>query len=422
MERLQAKEEKSRVLAIYKRMGVRILLITAVVLFVKYLLLPNLMPLMPFILALISAMLLNPLLKFIQKKFKVQREVTSIVLIILVIGIFITGMYFFTRLLITEAQTLSVTIQREWPKLVDKFKNLDQEFKWLENYLPPIVMDSLDSIGKYWLDVIRGFSSNFLNYSVRASTNIIGHAGKIILAIITFFLALYFSLVDYHKYSTVFKHKIGHKIYDGVSGISNTTLSAVGKNIKAQIYLALYCFVYMLVCFLVAGRPYALLSAFFIALVDVLPILGAGAVVIPWGIIELILGHTNSGIFLLVIGVVFFLSRRIIEPKLIGQQTGLHPLVTLMSLYVGLHIFGVIGGILAPTLVVICIHLYKAGFLKGFVLDLKDMMKHIFSILQRPSEPQVEGDVEIFEEIVANAKEMSEEENAAKENDEADER
>ena len=94
--------------------------------------------------------------------------------------------------------------------------------------------------------------------------------------------------------------------------------------------------------------PYAFLLALLIAAVDFLPLLGTGVVLIPWGIICLILGQVRLGIGLLILYGVTTLIRQVLEPKLIGEGLGLHPLLSLLSMYAGLRLFGVWGMILAP--------------------------------------------------------------------------
>ncbi|MBQ9151486.1 MAG: AI-2E family transporter, partial [Clostridia bacterium] len=94
--------------------------------------------------------------------------------------------------------------------------------------------------------------------------------------------------------------------------------------------------------------PYAFILALLLAVVDLLPLLGTGIILIPWALVCLLLGQVKLGIGLLVLYAVATLVRQILEPKLIGDGLGLHPLVSLLSMYAGLRLFGVWGMILAP--------------------------------------------------------------------------
>ena len=99
---------------------------------------------------------------------------------------------------------------------------------------------------------------------------------------------------------------------------------------------------------------YALVVALIVALVDLLPVIGTSTILIPWGIVELILGNVKLGVGILVTMAIVFVIRQIIEPRIVSGQVGLHPLITLVCIFVGLKIFGVIGMLIVP-LVVLCI-------------------------------------------------------------------
>jgi predicted PurR-regulated permease PerM len=96
--------------------------------------------------------------------------------------------------------------------------------------------------------------------------------------------------------------------------------------------------------------PYAFLLAVLLAVVDFLPLLGTGVILLPWAAVSLLLGEVKLGIGLAVLYGVTSVVRQVLEPKLIGEGLGLHPLVSLAAMYGGLRLFGVWGMILAPLL------------------------------------------------------------------------
>jgi sporulation integral membrane protein YtvI len=118
--------------------------------------------------------------------------------------------------------------------------------------------------------------------------------------------------------------------------------------LRACLLLGLLTFLQAFIGLAVLGVPYAFLLALLIAAVDFLPLLGTGVILIPWGIISLLLGQVKLGIGLLILYGVTTLIRQVLEPKLIGDGLGLHPLVSLLAMYAGLRLFGVGGMILAP--------------------------------------------------------------------------
>ena len=101
--------------------------------------------------------------------------------------------------------------------------------------------------------------------------------------------------------------------------------------------------------FLVLKVRYALILSALFALIDFLPVLGVGTLLIPWGAFELIRGNYTLAIGLIVMYAVIAVVRQVTEPKIIGANFGIHPLLTLFSMYLGLSLFGFTGMILGPV-------------------------------------------------------------------------
>ena len=123
--------------------------------------------------------------------------------------------------------------------------------------------------------------------------------------------------------------------------------------LKAQGKLCLICFGILLVGFWAIGIEQSLLWAAVIALIDAVPLLGTGTVLIPWAIVCLLQGQQLRAVGLLCIYAVALLSRSTLEPRLVGKNLGLDPLITLVSLYAGYRFWGVGGMLVSPLLCVI---------------------------------------------------------------------
>jgi sporulation integral membrane protein YtvI len=130
--------------------------------------------------------------------------------------------------------------------------------------------------------------------------------------------------------------------------------AALGGWLKAQLTLILLCFLIIGTGLLLLRVPYGPVWAFFIALVDAVPILGTGTILLPWSLICLLQGQTIKAIGLVGIYVVAVLSRSILEPRLVGKRLGIDPLVTLIALYVGFQFWGIFGMLLSPMICVAC--------------------------------------------------------------------
>jgi predicted PurR-regulated permease PerM len=133
---------------------------------------------------------------------------------------------------------------------------------------------------------------------------------------------------------------------------------------RAQLILTSITFSELLAGFLIIGIDNALLLAIIISLVDVLPVLGAGTVLIPWSIINLILGNAKLGLSTALLYVIILFVRQLIEPKVLGKQIGVHPLFTLAGMYIGLKLWKVPGMFIGPLAIVSLKYIFE-GILKA---------------------------------------------------------
>ena len=129
--------------------------------------------------------------------------------------------------------------------------------------------------------------------------------------------------------------------------------------LRAQGALVLIAFVFLLLGFLLLGVRYPLLLATLFCLFDILPVLGVGMLLVPWGVFALLSGAKGLGVGLLVLFAAISIVRQFAEPRLLGASYGVHPLLTLLSLYAGARLFGFLGLLLFPALTLL---LYETFF------------------------------------------------------------
>lgn len=132
------------------------------------------------------------------------------------------------------------------------------------------------------------------------------------------------------------------------------------RYLRAYLWLLLLTFLELFIGFCILRVEYAFLLAALIAVVDLLPILGVGTVLIPWAVIELINRNVRFGIGLLILYGTVSVLHQVLEPKLVGKSLGLHPLLTLMAGYVGYRSFGFLGMAIAPFVALLCKSLLRA--------------------------------------------------------------
>lgn len=151
-----------------------------------------------------------------------------------------------------------------------------------------------------------------------------------------------------------------NKIVDLLSIIIKDTFGGLKGYFKSRLIIMLIVFGMLSIGLTIIESPLPYFMAFIIAILDILPLLGAGIVMIPWGIISYIWGNKDLGIGLLVLYVIVTIAKQFIEPKVLGDQIGIRPLYTFVATIVGSLIFGPLGLILGPILAVVINSIIKA--------------------------------------------------------------
>ena len=146
--------------------------------------------------------------------------------------------------------------------------------------------------------------------------------------------------------------------------VKKTLFSTVGKYLRSYSILMFTTFAELLIFFLIFGFEPALPLAFLIAIVDILPVLGVGTILIPWSLVSLLSGAPWRALILICMYIVVTIVRQVLEPKVIGDHVGMMPILTLFCIWVGLKLFGFGGMFLIPITVVIFKNLHESGKVK----------------------------------------------------------
>ena len=375
---------------LFKRLFIRIIITVLIILTVVFGIPVIFKYLFPFILAFAIAAFLNPLINFINKglsKIKiissVSRGMITLLITILILLVSGYGLYTIVMTLLQEIFGLANTIQNNWGTIVKVFENTERWLTFQINILPPEAIEIVEGVIDNILVFLRNFTGNLLNYTVAISGILISKGGSLTLNLVTFFLSLYFIMSDYDRIKTRVKSQVHPNILKTTRLLRNTIVLGVGGYVKTQFLLSFTAFVVMFIAFSLYGVDYALTIAFVLAIVDIIPLIGTIAVLLPWGIYELIFGITNFGFFLVLLGIGFFIFRRLIEPKIMGTQTGLHPLFALIGIYVGIQFSGLWGALLGPLVMVVFIGIIKSGILDNTFADMSEVYHKISATLNK---------------------------------------
>lgn len=312
----------------------------------------------PFIFAYFLAWIIRPVTEMLYKKVKVPRLVGGTVLLLILYAVFGIAFCMFINILVRE--------------IIAIIKNMPI-------YLNTIA-GKLDSICNY-CDGMLGFEcgtarafidehmSQFLNnLKSRIIPEITQHTVTIvewIIGFVSILLIIFIAAVLIAKEVPDFREKYGKSdIYRKIHKVTKSLSEAGMAYLRTQLIIMLIVAVICVIALAIIKNDYALLLGLGIAILDALPLIGIGLVLIPWIIISLLQGKLYVAAILFTAFVLCQIVREVLEPKLLGNRIGIKPLYTLMAMYAGVKLFGVAGFILGPIGLVIIITIYKAAYNK----------------------------------------------------------
>ena len=329
----------------------------------------------PFLCALVLAWLLNPAVRWLQRKTNVSRKAISMVLVVLVFAV-IGGILFGLGWMAVD-QVRSLFDNRQ--SVLDDFLNgllgvVNSVQRWiagLNGVVPNEVITTSEDLTNTLVSWVQGldFSGWFAQMAGQApsmAANVSGFA----VALVVFMMASYFITGDYPRLRFELTDRVPMVARDFCRSVKDIFMSAFGGYVKSQLILSAGVFMILTVGFLLMRQPYGLLLAFGLAVLDFIPIIGAGTVMVPWAVVDMVLAQYGEAAALMAVWGVIVLFRRFAEPKILGDQTGLSPILSLVGIYAGMKLGGVLGMVVGPLLLLVCINLARLGIFRPVLDDL----------------------------------------------------
>lgn len=325
---------------------------------------------MPFIIAFLISWALQRPIRFLSEKLRVHKKILAIFLVLLfyctiglLIALLIIKSFSAVGELIANLPALyeahiNPLIGKIYDSLESSFIRLDPE---LMNALDTLIQDSAASIG----EIISGLSMTVAGAVSGAASSLPGFLIRLLLMVIsTFFISM-----DYDRLMGFILRQFNDRTQELFFQIKKYIIGTLFVCIRSYALIMSITFVELSIGLHILRIENAFLIALLIAVFDILPVLGTGGIMIPWAIITFLLGNYSLAIGLAVLYVVITIIRNILEPKIVGGNIGLHPVVTLISLFVGAQLFGVVGLFGFPIFLSLLVNLNKNGTIHLFKMD-----------------------------------------------------
>ena len=365
------------------RISLRLVLIVAVLLCLGLIVPPLLDLFLPFLLAFVAATLLAPLVQKFAKRvggWNFWSMLFVVLMLLAVTGVLVYAGYY----LVSQVADLI----RSWTSIREGITDmLNQVSQFLSNNVHFTSTDTEQYIlghlqdGLSWL---TGKISTWAPTVVVGVGNLASGIVSFLISLLFFIVAAYFMTADYPGLRKRLIAWVPDIIRPHMRHVKEAAGSAMFGYLRAQLILSGVVLVIVFVALLIFRQPYSLLIAIATGIIDIMPFFGSGAILVPWGVVCLLVGNLKKAVFLLILAFALFLFRKLAEPKVVGNQTGLSPLLSLISIYVGMKLGGVAGMILCPIACMVVIGLYGMGFFTPTIQDFKMLFGRVLEAARLP--------------------------------------
>ena len=311
----------------------------------------------PFLVGLFIAMLLQRPLAFISKHTKMPRKIVGAILTILTFILIFALVATLGAAIISQFKGLLSYIGgilNDFPAFLD---TVQSNLIRMLSFLPENLHESVNQAIMSGFDNLKNVNlSNFNISTLFGPLGGIWNAAKqipnvLITTLITIITTLFLTM-DYRLIVNFIRSQLSEKYKALVTDSKKIFFNTIWKMIRAYAIIMTITCLELFIGLSILKIEYALVLALIICVVDILPVLGTGTVIIPWAIYEFIMGNANMALGLVVMYILITVIRNFIEPKIVGQSVGLHPIVTLTSMYVGLQLFGFFGMLMMPIIII----------------------------------------------------------------------
>lgn len=312
----------------------------------------------PFIVALVLSWIANPLVKLLEKRLRLPRKIASLLSILVILVVLGGGLYFVGYRIFAEIRQLATQL----PEFQEKFYSMTDRAEAMLNNLPPDILT-------FFSDAVKNFDATLsemvTNLAVSLTSGVYSMAKSVpsvLFSLVVTILSTYLFLADWENLFELVKKVLPEEWLGRIPLLKKRLSGSFLGYLRAQGILMSITFVLLLIGFTVMGNDYAIVTAILVALIDAIPVFGTGTVLIPLAVLNLISGNYGLMIGHLVLYLACMLTRQFLEPKIVGDNIGLHPVLTLMAIYVGYQLFSVPGMILGPIFAVLAAGIIRSGF------------------------------------------------------------
>ncbi|WP_213422403.1 sporulation integral membrane protein YtvI [Bhargavaea massiliensis] len=317
---------------------------------------------LPLIFALITAILLEPLVRMTMTRFKWKRKLTVISVYIFFLLLLALLIYFTVTQLVGRLINFTKSAPETFNAIAGAWIDMqDKMFNYTEG-MPLEVVESIQNGMNQVIESARDFLLAFVNYDV--ITGLLTGIPNFLVSLLFYAIALFLFMLDLPGLKKTVFDRLTDSTSQKVKLMTDRLNRTVFGFIKAQFLVSLIILAASFVGLLIIKPEYAILMSIIIWIIDLIPILGSIIILGPWSIYQFAVGDVAEGTKLAILAAILLVTRRTVEPKVMGEQLGLSPLATLISMFIGLKLLGFLGLFIGPLIVILFTTAREAGIIK----------------------------------------------------------
>ena len=323
--------------------------------------------LLPFVLALVVAGLLQKPIRFLDRKLPIKKRICGLICAVLFFLVLFTALYLGGGGIISGIQSLMINLPQFYgntvePMVMNIFNTLESMELWGNMNMTDILSDMEAQI----MDALGGLATSVSGKAVSMVSGVAVSLPGLFIKLVLFIISTVFISMDYDKLLGWCLDQMSDKTRNLFFEVKAYIVGTLFVVIRSYILIMSITFIELSIALTIIGINNSILIALCIAIFDILPVLGTGGVMIPWTVITLVLGNFKLAAGLAITYVVVTIIRNIIEPKIVGGQLGLHPIVTLSSMFAGVQMLGAVGLFGFPIGLSLLCHLNNKGVIHIF--------------------------------------------------------